>query len=133
MSLTAGESPVLPKDLKEGKASHSPGTASVEFLGLIPGTAKQAIQDAVDALVARDCCVSIHFVSGDEALERCGAVAEGVKGDEDGVRVVEIEGAGAYPCGGTHVLRLGEVGRCVVKGVKRQKGVSKVSYEVADA
>lgn len=131
-TTTTTTSPLLPPDLKEGKASHNPGTSSVEFTGLIPSTAKGAIQAAVDALIARNCVVSIHVVSETEALRLCGVVAEGVKGGEDGVRVVEIEGVGAYPCGGTHVERLGEVGRCVVKGVKRAKGVSKVSYEVVD-
>ena len=132
MSLLKSSPGLLPSDLKEGKASHAPGTASVEFLGAIPGAAKQAIQDAVDALVGRDLPVSIHFVDEREAVGRCGVVAEGVKGGEDGVRLVEIEGAGAYPCGGTHVGRLKEVGRVLVKGIKRQKGVSKVSYDVVD-
>jgi Ser-tRNA(Ala) deacylase AlaX len=55
------------------------------------------------------------------------------KGDEDGVRVVQIGEVGSYPCGGTHVSSLQACGRIVVRGIKRQKGVSKVSYEVQDA
>lgn len=38
----------LPSELKDGKASHYPGAAFVEFSGLIPGEAKQLIQDRVD-------------------------------------------------------------------------------------
>ncbi|KAF2791348.1 hypothetical protein K505DRAFT_249170 [Melanomma pulvis-pyrius CBS 109.77] len=129
-SPTSSQPPLLPPSLREAKASHAPGAASVEFEGLIPSAAKPAIQDAVDALVARDLGVRILFVGEEEARGRWGV---GVKGDEgDGVRVVEIVGAGAYPCGGTHVERLGEVGRVVVRGVKRSKGVSRVSYEVVD-
>jgi Ser-tRNA(Ala) deacylase AlaX len=59
-------------------------------------------------------------------------VLESFKGDEDGVRVVEIGDVGSYPCGGTHVLGLKECGQVVIRGIKRQKGVSKVSYEVKD-
>jgi Ser-tRNA(Ala) deacylase AlaX len=56
------------------------------------------------------------------------AVAEGEE-----VRVVDIGGLGSYPCGGTHVKSLKELGRVVVRSIKRQKGISRVSYEVVDA
>jgi Ser-tRNA(Ala) deacylase AlaX len=59
---------------------------------------------------------------------------ETLKGDEeDGVRVVEIGSEGSYPCGGTHVQKLKECGKIVVRNIKRQKGVTKVSYEVQEA
>jgi Ser-tRNA(Ala) deacylase AlaX len=123
----------LPADLKDGKASHYPGAAFVEFSGLIPGEAKAPIQEAVDAMVKSDLDVKIHFWTEAEARQNCTGVLESFKGDEDGVRVVEIGDAGSYPCGGTHVLKLKECGKIVVRGIKRQKGVSKVSYEVQDA
>lgn len=125
----AGE---LPANLVDGKASHYPGAAFVEFSGLIPGEAKGRIQEQVDELVARDLDVKIHFWSEERARTDCTGVIDLLKGDEDGVRVVEIGDVGSYPCGGTHVLRLKELGKVVVRGIKRQKGVSKVSYEVAE-
>ncbi|KAH9883010.1 hypothetical protein J1614_000376 [Plenodomus biglobosus] len=128
--LTA--SGTLPSNLIDGKASHYPSAAFVEFTGLIPGTAKNAIQEKVDELIAQDLPVSIHFWTEAEAREKCSGVLGDVKGDRDGVRVVQIGEVGSYPCGGTHVLRLGECGRVVVRGIKRQKGISKVSYEVQD-
>ncbi|KAI8943676.1 hypothetical protein NX059_001661 [Plenodomus lindquistii] len=128
--LTA--SGTLPADLIDGKASHYPSAAFVEFTGLIPGTAKQAIQEKVDELVKQDLQVSIHYWTEEEARSRCSGVLGDVKGDEDGVRVVQIGEVGSYPCGGTHVVRTGECGKVVVRGIKRQKGVSKVSYEVQD-
>lgn len=128
--LTA--SGALPPDLIDGKASHYPSAAFVEFTGLIPSTAKSAIQAKVDELVAQNLPVGIHFWTEDEARSRCSGVVGEVKGDADGVRVVKIGEVGSYPCGGTHVLRLAECGKVVVRGVKRQKGVSKVSYEVQD-
>jgi Ser-tRNA(Ala) deacylase AlaX len=123
----------LPQDIKDGKASHYPGAAFVEFTGLIPGTAKEAIQARVDELVKRDLDVGIHFWSEQEARQKCLGADGGLKGDEDGVRVVQIGEEGSYPCGGTHVGKLGECGRIVVRNVKRQKGVSKIGYEVVDA
>jgi Ser-tRNA(Ala) deacylase AlaX len=123
----------LPKDIVDGKASHYPGAAFVEFTGLIPGTAKDAVQAKVDEMVAKDLGVSIHFWSEEKARSDCTGVIDLLKGDEDGVRVVEIGDAGSYPCGGTHVLKLKECGKVVVRNIKRQKGVSKIGYEVQDA
>jgi Ser-tRNA(Ala) deacylase AlaX len=123
----------LPSDLKDGKASHYPGSAFVEFIGLIPGDAKSLIQAKVDDMVAADLPVGIHFWTEDQAREQCTGVLESFKSDEDGVRVVQIGQVGSYPCGGTHVLKLKECGKVVVRGIKRQKGISKVSYEVQDA
>ncbi len=120
----------LPSDIIDGKASHYPGAAFVEFSGLIPGTAKAAIQEKVNELVAQDLGVSIHFWDEEKARRDCTGVLESFKSDEDGVRVVEIGDVGSYPCGGTHVVSLKECGEVVVRNVKRQKGVSKIGYEV---
>ncbi|KAI4666186.1 uncharacterized protein J4E88_010481 [Alternaria novae-zelandiae] len=121
-------------DVVDGKASHYPGAAFVEFSGLIPGDKKAAIQARVDEMVAADMDVKIHFWDEEKAKKECTGVMETLKGDEeDGVRVVEIGSEGSYPCGGTHVQRLKECGRVVLRNIKRQKGVTKVSYEVQDA
>jgi len=124
----------IPAELTDGKASHYPGAAFVEFVGLIPGDAKAAIQRKVDELVSQDLNVLIHFWGADEAARRCISGTEGAAvGEGDEVRVVDIGGLGSYPCGGTHVATLAELGRVVVRNIKRQKGITKVSYEVADA
>lgn len=46
----------VPGGLKDGKASHYPGMACVESVGLIPGEAKAAIQERVDELVGGGSC-----------------------------------------------------------------------------
>ncbi|CAG5153678.1 uncharacterized protein ALTATR162_LOCUS3282 [Alternaria atra] len=121
-------------DVVDGKASHYPGAAFVEFLGLIPSDKKAEIQARVDDMVAADMDVKIHFWDEERAKKECTGVMETLKGDEeDGVRVVEIGSEGSYPCGGTHVLKLKECGKIVLRNIKRQKGVTKVSYEVQDA
>jgi Ser-tRNA(Ala) deacylase AlaX len=123
----------LAADLKDGKASHYPGAAFVEFTGLIPGDAKALIQARVDEFVAKNYGVKIYFWTESHAQAHCTGILDSFKGDEYGVRVVEIGDIGSYPCGGTHVDALKECGRIVVRGIKRQKGVSKIGYEVADA
>ena len=125
---------VMDKTIVDGKASHYPGAAFVEFIGLIPSSLKEALQEKTDELVAADLPVEILFWDEERARRECTGVLEGfgLKGDEEGVRVVRIGEKGSYPCGGTHVLRTGEVGRVVVRNIKRQKGVSKVGYEVRD-
>jgi Ser-tRNA(Ala) deacylase AlaX len=125
----------IPATIKDGKASHYPGAAFVEFIGLIPSTAKSAIQAKVDELVASDLPVHIHFWSEEEAGRKCigGTDGAAVPEGEESVRVVDLGGVGSYPCGGTHVKTLKELGKVVVRNVKRQKGVSKVGYDVAEA
>lgn len=120
---------VLPP-LSEGKGSHYPSSAAVEFIGLIDGRHKAAIQARVDEFVATRAKVTIHYWSMRELMERCTGVAEGFalpEGEEKG-RVVEMEGLGSYPCGGTHVGDCGGCGRVEVRKIARSKGVSRVSY-----
>jgi Ser-tRNA(Ala) deacylase AlaX len=125
----------IPSDIKDGKASHYPSAAFVEFAGLIPATAKSTIQAKVDELVAQDLPVHIHFWSEEEAGRKCigGTDGAAVPEGEENVRVVDLGGLGSYPCGGTHVKTLKELGKVVIRNVKVKKGVSKIGYEVDDA
>lgn len=119
--------------VSELKAQHYPDVAFVEFKGLIGGEFRDIIQEAAQGIVDAGREVRLFWVLAEE-LEGKGVVTpEGmpvVAGADGRVRVVEIEGYGGYPCGGTHVEDTGAVGRIVIKGVKRQKGISKVSYAV---
>lgn len=124
---------VIDSHVVDGKASHYPGAAFVEFVGLIPGDAKAAIQAKTDEMVAQDLGVAIHFWDEERARRECTGVLESFKQDDDGVRVVAIGDAGSYPCGGTHVKSTKECGKILIRNIKRQKGITKVSYEVQDA
>lgn len=124
---------VIDSNVVDGKASHYPGAAFVEFIGLIPGDKKAAIQAKTDELVAQDLDVKIHFWDEERARRECTGVLESFKQDDEGVRVVEIGDAGSYPCGGTHVKTTKGCGKIVIRNIKRQKGITKVSYEVQDA
>lgn len=122
---------VLPP-LTESKASHYPDSAAVMFGGIIEGKHKDAIQAKTDEFVRSARPVKIHWWSMEELLEKCTGVAEGFELPEGEVmgRVVEMEGLGSYPCGGTHVQDCSQVGKIEVKKISRSKGISRVSYRV---
>ncbi|RMY54208.1 hypothetical protein D0863_13703 [Hortaea werneckii] len=125
-------------DLKvtELKAQHYPDTSFVEFQGSIDGRFKEAIQNQASQYVKDALPVKLSWYLPEELHSHAVIMAEGmpiIAGADGKVRVVDIVGAGAYPCGGTHVPDTSRVGEVVVKSIKRQKGNSKVSYAVLDA
>jgi Ser-tRNA(Ala) deacylase AlaX len=71
-----------------------------------------------------------------EGLERliprdgAGNVVKRADGEKH--RVVKIVGAEVYPCGGTHVASTKMCGKVGVRKISRQKGDSRVSYNVSD-
>lgn len=99
----------------------------MEYEGLLYNEHKFLIQGKIDELVQLDLPVLISWVEdGAEAgLEGRGAGRDGP------VRVASIGGLDRNPCGGTHVPSTGLVGAVTVRKISRQKGVSRVSYEVA--
>lgn len=118
----------------ELKASHFPDSAACEFLGLIDGKWKDAIQKRVDAYVAKAMPVEIDFWDEDEfrknGLERL-IPDKSLAPPGEKFRVVKIVGAEVYPCGGTHVDTTDLCGDTKVKKISRSKGTSRVSYTVA--
>jgi Ser-tRNA(Ala) deacylase AlaX len=117
----------------ELKANHAPGAACVEFGGSIAGEHKDAIQAKVAEFVAADLPVTVRWWDAEEVKERCRSGLDGVvelPEGEDRFRVVEVEGLGAYPCGGTHLPSTRDVGTVVIRKISRAKGKSKVSYDV---
>ncbi|UNI16439.1 hypothetical protein JDV02_002871 [Purpureocillium takamizusanense] len=121
------------KDLVELGASHYPDSAYVNFQGTIEALHEDAIQAQVDAYIDAALPVKVYYWSEEELRSRCAAVPDAVAiQDKDGglTRAVDIEGAGAYPCGGTHVKDTRLVGKVKVKKISRSKGCSRVSYTV---
>ncbi|KAJ9660796.1 hypothetical protein H2198_002335 [Neophaeococcomyces mojaviensis] len=136
----------------ELKASHFPDSASCEFKGLIEGKWKGDIQSAVDDLVVKDAEVKIEWwtkrdfiekklerlLPSDEVWKELGEhvdidgkpVQREDEGTETRIRMVNIVGAEVYPCGGTHVPSTKGCGKVGVRKISRQKGNSRVSYNV---
>lgn len=120
-------------DVTELKANHAPGSAFVEFQGMIDGGHKDAIQAKATEILKQNLPVNICWWNEDEVKSRCTAVASVIPMPEEGtLRVVEILGFGAYPCGGTHLPNTSDIGEIVVRRIRRQKGVSKISYSITD-
>ncbi|KAF2802554.1 threonyl/alanyl tRNA synthetase [Mytilinidion resinicola] len=118
----------------EGKAQHTPGSAAVEYSGLIAGEHKKAIQDQANELVKQGLPVNVFWWDEKTTRSQCTAVPAEMAVPEEGVfRVVEVEGVGSYPCGGTHLPSTRDVGGIVVKKISRSKGVSRISYDITDA
>src|ERR1700761_1538363 len=116
----------------ELKAQHFPDSAFVEFVGIIDGKHKDAIQVQVDKFVEQALPVKVYWWAEPELREKCAVVPENVIIPSSGlIRAVDIVGAGAYPCGGTHVKDSSLVGKVTVKKISRQKGISKVSYTIS--
>ncbi|KAK2063361.1 threonyl/alanyl tRNA synthetase [Colletotrichum caudatum] len=117
----------------ELKASHFPGAASCEFAGSIDGRWRAPIQARVDEYVAAAMPVRVGFWDEGEFRRRGLARLIPDRGPAPPggrFRVVEIVGAEAYPCGGTHVDATDLCGETVVTKISRSKGNSKVSYAV---
>lgn len=120
-------------DMSEVKANHAPGMAFVEFRGLMAGEHKGIIQEKVNELQQKNLAVEVDWWDKVQAKARCAALPEGFVVPEDGnIRVVAVESLGAYPCGGTHLPTTVDIGGIVVRKISRQKGISKISYEISD-
>lgn len=116
------------------KASHYPGACWVEFKGLIDSRFKNAIQDVASDFVKQAMPIKLYWYRPDELQDKNVITTEGMPiltGADGMVRVVDVEGAGAYPCGGTHVQDSSLVGALHVRSIKRQRGISKVSYNIS--
>lgn len=116
---------LLKSDMKKVKANHFPGEACMEYEGLLYNDDKPAIQAKVDELVERDLPILISWVEDGAEVEGRGAGRDGP------VCVACIGGLDRNPCGGTHVSTTGLVGTVTIRKISRQKGVSRVSYEVS--
>lgn len=88
---------------------------------------KQAIEDALNALIARDLPVTEEWITDDELAANPGLVKTMSVSPPVGqgrVRLVRI-GAGAdsvdlQPCGGTHVARTAEIGRVSLGKIEKK-------------
>lgn len=118
-------------DVSELKAQHYPDAAFVDFRGLIDGKHKESIQTKVNELIQRALLIEVCWLTETELRGKCAIVPEAVAIPEgELVRVVDIVGAGACPCGGTHVPDSSQVGKVLVKKISRSKGNSKISYSI---
>ncbi|KAJ2123169.1 hypothetical protein IW147_002862 [Coemansia sp. RSA 720] len=104
--------------MTERKGHHFSDGAYVEFSGLLPDSHdKNALEDMVARVVAEDRCILVS--------EECT--------NDDVLRVVQVDGYVANPCGGTHVRSTAELGLVTIRKIARRAGqnLTKISYSVA--
>ena len=106
---------VIPLPVTGG--SISAGKGRLDFDMVDPPEDKAALEEALNALIARDLPVSDEWITEDELDANPGLVKTMSVAPPRGagrIRLVRIgEGAGTVdlqPCGGTHVARTGEIG-----------------------
>ncbi|MCJ1307892.1 hypothetical protein MMC25_001540 [Agyrium rufum] len=118
-------------DITDRKAQHYPDAAFVDFEGLIDGSHKASIEREANDIVKLDLPVKAYKWSLQEAREKCVTDPE-VAGIPEGelIRAVDVQGEGAYACGGTYALTTGIIGPIVIRKIKRAKGITKISYSV---
>ena len=94
----------------------------------------EALNAQLKKLIAQDDKVAVlQQVPYGEIGTHCGGSVPAYLPEGQASRIVLIspEGPGC-PCGGTHVKSSGELGEVVVTGIKVKKGMTKVSYKLAD-
>ncbi|MDE0391204.1 MAG: alanyl-tRNA editing protein [Rhodospirillales bacterium] len=82
---------------------------------------KTAVQDELNALIARDFPVAARWIS-DEALAAQPELVKTMRvkppSGQGQVRLIDVEGIDLQPCGGTHVARTGEIGPVIVRKIE---------------
>ena len=88
----------------------------------------------MDELIARSVATVVQTVDASRLGDVCppSALPEDPSlWGKGNVRVVTVGGQGC-PCGGTHVLHTGELGKVKVEAIKSKGKVTRVSYTVVD-
>jgi misacylated tRNA(Ala) deacylase len=89
---------------------------------------KADIESRLNALVATNADVTTLWISDEELAANPGLVKTMKVKPPTGsgrVRLVEIAGLDLQPCGGTHVARLGEIGRVTVSGIEKKGKINR--------
>ena len=82
---------------------------------------KAAVQEELNALIARDFSVAARWISDDALAEQPELVKTMRVKPPSGqgrVRLIDVEGIDLQPCGGTHVARTGEIGPVIVRKIE---------------
>ena len=112
---------VLPYPVTGGSVGD--GEGRLDFDSGEVGFDRGDIQSRLAALVATDAAVTTRWITDDELAANPGLVKTMKVKPPTGsgrVRLVEITGLDLQPCGGTHVSRVGEIGRVAVTGIEKK-------------
>lgn len=124
---------VIPYPVTGGQVGDGKGRLDFDADGPIE---REPVEARVNALVAADHPVSVRWISDAELAAKPELIRTMSVKPPTGlgrVRLLEIEGVDLQPCGGTHVARVGEIGRITVAKVE-SKGARnrRVAITLAD-
>ncbi|KAG0605519.1 hypothetical protein M758_9G065400 [Ceratodon purpureus] len=123
--------------LEPGKGHHFPDSPYVEYKGVIPSkdleNKRGALESEVNRLVTLGGQVRAMIVPYSEAAALCGGSLPDYVAKDSCPRIVCLGEHPGCPCGGTHVSEISEIGEVKVTQIRVKKGVSKVSYNLADS
>lgn len=103
-------------DLKAAKAHHFPGEARITLTGI--GLKIPKKEELVE-LIEKQAALLIHNKAETEILWR-----------EDGQRQLKVAHFKGFPCGGTHVRNLEEIGVITIRNIKYEKEQIHIGYGV---
>ncbi|HJQ09131.1 MAG TPA: hypothetical protein VJ836_06650 [Candidatus Saccharimonadales bacterium] len=92
-------------------------------------TIRSKVQEIANEVIANAPKNEIRFMQVSEMHTVCRHIPENIPTNKP-ARVVIYNRDYGIPCGGTHVRRLGEIGKVTITKVKCKKGITKVSYSV---
>jgi len=108
--------------------------ARLDFKARISSEELPKIEEEINALVKMDVPVSARFVEKEEAeriLKEYGLELSKQYLALEQLRIVEIKGIRADPCGGTHVSKTGEIGQVKLLGRKSKgAGITRIRFTV---
>lgn len=118
-------------DWKPGKGYHFPDGPYVEYEGSVkelPDNFSANLEKICDDILMQDITTTIRFVEIEDINEYCAHVPSYLPEGKP-CRVV-LYGDYGVPCGGTHVNHLSDIGKILIRKVKKKKGVVRISYQV---
>ncbi|HEU5399159.1 MAG TPA: alanyl-tRNA editing protein [Gammaproteobacteria bacterium] len=84
---------------------------------------REEVEDRLNALIRRDAPVSFRWITDaelDAQPELVKTLSVQPPRGHGQVRLVEVEGIDLQPCGGTHIRRIGEIGRVHIAKVEKK-------------
>lgn len=114
------------------KGYHFPEGPYVEYKGLVTEEEKEELKSKLEEFfvqkIAQNIPVTIKFVEKNDLASFCRHVPENIPEGKP-TRIV-LFGDFGVPCGGTHINNLFELKKVIIRKIRQEKDMIRVSYEI---